>query len=104
VEHLKFMATYDRNPLVLQVFQMVGFVEDVQQLAGFDFGGLREWKLQPLEQKRLRKLTDLLISNRLLIVDNIMKINKALAVVFSLVDLLIRKYPITNAVPKRSSV
>jgi hypothetical protein len=31
------------------------------------------------------------ISNKLLIVDNIMKINKVLAVVFSLIDLMIRK-------------
>jgi hypothetical protein len=87
------MATYDRNPLVLQVFQMVAFVEDLshQQLVGFDFQRIASWKLQPLEPKRLRKLTDLLISNRLLIVDNIMKVNKSLAVVFSLMDLLIRK-------------
>lgn len=94
IEELKFMATYDRNLLVLQVFQMVGFVEDLtpQQLPSFDFRRLAEWKLQPLEPKKLRRLCDLLISNRELIVDNVLKVNKPLAVLFSMMDLLIRKY------------
>lgn len=94
------MATYDRNPLVLQVLQLVQFAEDItyQQLPSFDFGKLATWKLQPLEIKRFRRMSDLLISNRMLIVDNILKINKSLAVVFSLIDLLIRKYPLNNSV------
>lgn len=93
-EHLKFMVTYDKNPLVGQVFTMLEVVEDCtreQLITEYDFHGILELQLGKLDDKRLRRLTDMFISNKLLIVDNIMKINKVLAVVFSLIDLMIRK-------------
>jgi hypothetical protein len=93
-EHLQFMITYDKNLLVTQVFQMLEIIEDQtkqQLINNYSFDRLMDWKLIKLDQKRLRRLTDLLISNKALIVDNVLKTNKALAVVFSLIDLMIRK-------------
>jgi hypothetical protein len=47
-EHLQFIITYDKNPLVCQVFQMVEIIEEhtkQQFINNYSFEKLMEWKL-----------------------------------------------------------
>lgn len=79
---------FEKSHLVHQVFQMFGLIvncshEILQQK--YDFKEIKQLTLLKLDDKVMKKLNGYLMSNKQLSVDNIMRINRPLGVMYSLI-------------------
>lgn len=105
IEQLKYYAMYDKNPMMNQVIKMLSLYFGVDRqylMTDFKFAELKEIKFEVIEEKVMKKLEDYVKSNRKLNVDAVMKINRPIGVIFSILDIKIRLYFLFDLVRKLS--
>lgn len=105
IEQLKYYAMYDKNPMMNQVIKMLTLYFGVDRqylMTDFKFAELKEIKFEVIEEKVMKKLEDYVKSNRKLNVDAVMKINRPIGVIFSILDIKIRLYFLFDLVRKLS--
>lgn len=105
IEQLKYYAMYDKNPMMNQVIKMLTLYFGVDRqylMTDFKFAELKEIKFEVIEEKVMKKLEDYVKSNRKLNVDAVMKINRPIGVIFSILDIKIRLYFLFDIVRKLS--
>ena len=84
---------YDKNVVINQVMNVLAAYLGVPRehlLDHFSFDRLKDIKFETVEDKRLKQLEDLLKANRKLNVDAVMKSNRPIGALFSLIEIKIR--------------
>ena len=86
---------YDKNAMMNQVIKLLTIYLGVDRnylMTEYRFEELKLIKIETIEDKLLKRLDDFIKSNKRLSVDAVMKINRPIGVVFSLIDIKIRLY------------
>ena len=84
---------YDKNIMMNQVIKLLTLYLGVDRnylMNEYKFELLKEIKMETIEDKLLKKLDDYLKSNKRLSVDSVMKINRPVGIIFSMIDIKIR--------------
>ena len=95
IEQLRYYAMYDKNAMMNQVIKLLTIYLGVDRnylMTEYRFEELKLIKIETIEDKLLKRLDDFIKSNKRLSVDAVMKINRPIGVVFSLIDIKIRLY------------
>lgn len=90
---------YDRNVLINSVIQMFCIFQSISKenlLNDYNFNKVKDIPFENIEIYKLKKMEDMIKTNRKLTVDAVMSINRAMGVLFSLMELIIRLYLIFN--------
>lgn len=90
---MKYFVMYDKNHLINIVIDMFLIYENLtkhQLLNDYDFAQIKSYTCDCLEKGKLKKLDTQLKSNRKLNVDTILKINRGMGMLFSIMELKIR--------------
>lgn len=101
LEQLKYMAMYDKDPVINQVIKLFCIslgIDRAHLMTDYDFEQLKVAQFEIIEEKTLKKLDDSLKANRKVNVDAMMKNSRAVGILFSLIDLKIRLYPLSYLV------
>ena len=87
VEQLRYFIMYDKNPtinIVIQMFLIYLGAHKEDLVEDYDFKNIRSISLEALPKDKFKKLDQILKTNKKLTVDSILKINRGLGMLFSM--------------------
>ena len=90
---MRYYAMYDKNVMMNQVIKLLTIYLGVDRnylMNEYKFEELKLIKIEAIDDKLLKKLDDYLKSNKKLSVDSLMKVNRPIGIVFSIIDIKIR--------------
>lgn len=86
---------YDKNPLINLIVQMFMIYQDIANkdsiIQEYDFKTVRNLELEMLGSQKLRKLDQILKVNKKISVDQVVRINRALGMLYSVIEINIRQ-------------
>lgn len=86
---------YDKNPLINLIVQMFMIYQDIANkdsiIQEYDFKTVRNLELEMLGSQKLRKLDQILKVNKKISVDQVIRINRALGMLYSVIEINIRQ-------------
>jgi hypothetical protein len=100
---MKFLAQYDKDPMIEKVFRLLMILEDYDNKIKFSFAydfkeGLEKFSKERLNKKKVKQMTDMIRQEKYLNFDHLININPSVANLFLLVSLFIRLYEIEEKI------
>ena len=100
---MKFLAQYDKDPMIDKVFRLLMVLEDYDNKIKFSFAydfkeGLEKFSKECLNRKKVKLMTDMIRQEKYLNFDHLININPSVANLFLLISLFIRLYEIEEKI------